>query len=220
MYKVTCRVKIQLLKHILFWHSWPSFLSLSFSDILNVCHYFIHNHCCMVYWIACTHAYLHTLQQIYVTEFAKTRHLPHFMKIEIASVSYTVPCDGVVFELIHIIQPDLPSENLIKETDGERAHSQIYEFSLQLYFLPFSSEEVFTSSIPLECLWMTFRSSFYPTPFDDWWWRVFRFKDLYGKGVDERDHPSSMLSLTAEVDKERKDLFATSKVKRVFTSTV
>ena len=38
-------------------------------------------------------------------------------------------------------------------------------------------------------------------------------KDLYGKGVDERDRPfSKPSSPSEEVDKKRKDLFVSSKV--------
>ena len=41
------------------------------------------------------------------------------------------------FELIYFIQPDLPSENLTKNTLMDNL--QVYEFSLQLYCLSFSS---------------------------------------------------------------------------------
>ena len=129
------------------------------------------------------------------------------------------------FELIHFIQPDLPSEHLTKDIlmekeqlrkfMGSHCNFTAYLFQVQKCLDP---ECYYCSQHPVRMPMDDFQKlSFVPLPLMADNDKHSEFIDLYGKGVDERDRPSSKPSSPAEeIDKKRKDLFVSSKVRRVF----
>ena len=130
------------------------------------------------------------------------------------------------FNLIHCIESTLSPDNITKETLAGTEH-------LQTFIATHCSSTAYLFQVKKcldpRCGYCRFhpvrmpvedfqKISFVPLPLITVGEKYADFKDLYGKAVDERDRPSSKpASPGEEVDKKRKDIIVSSKVRCVLT---